>query len=199
MSIADAETLASIRARAHKIIRELDPKSCGSVKEDLPSWVRGGNKDTITSGPDERSSRCRYFDNHGFVHVPGFANVDTEVSAMKKQMQDLASGWDPTSKISVFRTDEGQTDAQGSDHYFLTSASKVHFFTEKDATDKDGELKREFVDNKVICIRVEISSSSSRLPIHLFFESTCVLNNVLHIPSIHCRWRPSTKPVTVCT
>jgi len=151
MSIADDETLASIRARAQKIIRELS----GSVKEDLPSWVRGGSsyKDATTiSGPDERSARCRYFDNHGFIHVPAFADADTEISAMKKQMQDLASGWDPKSKISVFRTDEGQTDAQGSDNYFLTSASKVHFFTEKDATDEDGELKREFVDNKMAAL-----------------------------------------------
>ena len=154
MSVNDVETLVSIRARAAKIMQELDLENCdrgqGGGKKDLPSWVQDGIQDTRSkaSGSD-RSSRCRYFDNHGFVHVPGFANIYGEVPAMKKQMQDLADEWDATSATSVFRTDEGQTDAQGSDDYFLTSASKVHFFTEKDATDENGALKKEYSNNKV--------------------------------------------------
>lgn len=150
--VADTDTLTSIRARAQKVVEELDTKSSTDEKEDLPaSWVRGVNIDTtVADGPvARRSSRCCFFDQHGFIHVPVFAAIDTEVPAMKKQMEDLAAEWDPTSTVSVFRTDEGQTDAQGSDDYFLTSASRVHFFTEKDATDKDGVLKDEFVNNKV--------------------------------------------------
>ena len=42
---------------------------------------------------------------------------------------------------SVFRTDEMQEAAQGSDTYFLTSADRIHFFLEPDASDGDtGEL-----------------------------------------------------------
>lgn len=72
---------------------------------------------------------------------------------MKRQMEALASEWDPDSgKTSVFRTDEGQVDAQGSDDYFLTSSDRVHFFAEKDAIDADGKLKQKYTTNKLAAL-----------------------------------------------
>jgi phytanoyl-CoA hydroxylase len=50
--------------------------------------------------------------------------------------------------IAVFRTDAKQESAQGSNAYFLESASKIHFFAEQGAMSKDNYLRDEFRDNK---------------------------------------------------
>uniref|UniRef100_A0A7S4WC89 Uncharacterized protein n=2 Tax=Ditylum brightwellii TaxID=49249 RepID=A0A7S4WC89_9STRA len=71
---------------------------------------------------------------------------------MKKQMKELVeTEWHPSSSsnTAVFRTDEGQLKAQGSNDYFLDSATAVHYFAEKDALLGNEELKKEYYQNKV--------------------------------------------------
>eukprot|EP00579_Thalassiosira_antarctica_P028802 CAMPEP_0202027164 /NCGR_PEP_ID=MMETSP0905-20130828/60775_1 /ASSEMBLY_ACC=CAM_ASM_000554 /TAXON_ID=420261 /ORGANISM="Thalassiosira antarctica, Strain CCMP982" /LENGTH=379 /DNA_ID=CAMNT_0048590573 /DNA_START=48 /DNA_END=1184 /DNA_ORIENTATION=- len=112
------------------------------------SWVRG---DCALSSNNELDSfyptnRCRFFDKHGFIFLPGFANTD-EVQSMKSAMEDLVNNeWKPSSQhpTEVFRTDQKQIEAQGRSDYFLDSASKCHFFAEKDAIKENGELKEEY-------------------------------------------------------
>ena len=142
---SDPKTLAAIREKAAAILSDIDSKSAEG-EAPSSSWVRGVGAD------DDRqdvTARCQFFDRNGFIHIPGFAS-ESEIDDMKQQMEDLANKeWDPAAKTSVFRTDHGQTKAQGSDDYFLSSASRVHFFAEKDATNVDGSLKPEFANNKV--------------------------------------------------
>lgn len=48
------------------------------------------------------------------------------------------------SKITVFRTDSRQEEAQGKSDYFLDSATRIHFFAEQSALDEDGNLKSQY-------------------------------------------------------
>ena len=145
---ADPVVIAQIRAKARSILDALE-RETEDDEELHPSWVRGGGGD----GSFVRSSSCKFFDRHGFLHIKQFSKTETEVYAMKRQMEALASEWDPDSgKTSVFRTDEGQVDAQGSDDYFLTSSDRVHFFAEKDAIDADGKLKQKYTTNKLAAL-----------------------------------------------
>lgn len=66
-------------------------------------------------------------------------------------MKDLAEDWDPAIKTISFRTDEKANEAQGSDDYFLESASRVHFFAEQDALDEEngGSLKPFYQTHKL--------------------------------------------------
>ena len=145
MSALDPKALAAIRDRAAVILGEIEANSAAERQAPC-SWVRSGADDERSD--DAPTARCNFFNRNGFIHIPAFAS-EGEAIGMKKQMVDLAGGWEPVAKTSVFRTDEGQTKAQGSDDYFLSSASRVHFFAEKDATNEDGSLKAEFSDNKV--------------------------------------------------
>mmetsp|Transcript_20081 Transcript_20081/g.43575 ORF Transcript_20081/g.43575 Transcript_20081/m.43575 type:complete len:379 (+) Transcript_20081:85-1221(+) len=119
------------------------------------SWVRGDcalSPDESDDSPNP-TNRCRFFDKHGFIFLPGFANSD-ELQSMKSAMAELVKGdWNPSSEpTEVFRTDEGQIDAQGKSDYFLDSASKVHYFAEKDAIKDNGELKEEYQLNKLCAL-----------------------------------------------
>ena len=126
------------------------------------SWVRGDcdispgyNNDSSPHESFYPTKRCRFFDKHGFIFLPGFASSD-EVSSMKSAMETLVNDeWEPSSQpTQVFRTDEKQIDAQGKSDYFLDSASKVHFFAETDAIveDSGGELKEEYKSNKLLAL-----------------------------------------------
>lgn len=124
------------------------------------------------------SVKRRFINKHGFVKVNNYADED-EIQAMKSKMKDLvdqlwdisppprtcASSNEPDNDeksssneshnlgLSVFRTDEKQMDAQGSDDYFLRSATGVHFFAETDALDDKGlYLKEEFRKNKMAAL-----------------------------------------------
>lgn len=112
-----------IRQRANSCLQSLDDElQCSSN-----CLVSHNGEDSLTSAQHD------YFQKHGFLHIHSFADT-TEVNAMKDQMQSLVQQhWVPEEETSVFRTDEGQVDAQGRDQYFLESATKVHFFAEKDA------------------------------------------------------------------
>jgi len=142
-----AECLSSLE---RELDREASDRRPDSIIYD--SWIRGtciyGN------GSQLPTKRCRYFDRFGFIIVPSFSNVSSEVSAMKDQMEELVNiHWHPNSidkMTAVFRTDEKQLNAiDESEDYFLTSANSVHFFAEKDVLDENCVLKPEFLNNKV--------------------------------------------------
>ena len=92
------------------------------------------------------TDQCRYFDRFGFLHLPSFASPD-QVIAMKQQMEQLTRNWDPAIKTMAFSTDVDDNQTQGSDDYFLESASRVHFFAEPTALNENGQLKDEFLQD----------------------------------------------------
>lgn len=52
--------------------------------------------------------------------------------------------------VTVFRTDAGQVNAQGSSNYFLDSSDRVHYFAEVDAVDPTSrKLKDEYACDKL--------------------------------------------------
>ena len=132
-----------VREKTHEILLRLAAEM-EDHRDDVQhcSWLNGDVSN------DGISDRCRYFDLFGFLHVPAFASKD-EVQEMKTQMELLTHSWDPTVKTMTFSTLEEDNEAQGSDDYFLESASRVHFFTEATALNENGSLKVEFETDKV--------------------------------------------------
>ena len=189
---SDPKTLASIREKAAAILSDIDSKSAEG-EAPSSSWVRGVGADDDRQ--QDVTARCQFFDRNGFIHIPGFAG-ESEINDMKQQMEDLANKeWDPAAKTSVFRTDHGQTKAQGSDDYFLSSASRVHFFAEKDATNDDGSLKPEFANNKVITLY-----GGKGLPSYWYACPTTYICKLIVVSSAYsCRWLHSTKLAMRCT
>jgi phytanoyl-CoA hydroxylase len=108
------------------------------------SWLNGQVPN------QECTDKCRYFDRYGFLHIPQFASTE-EIRAMKHQMASLIQDWDPAEKTLAFSTEiiEGNQQVQGSDDYFLESASRVHFFAETNALQENGSLKQEYVMKKL--------------------------------------------------
>jgi phytanoyl-CoA hydroxylase len=93
-----------------------------------------------TGTPDFRKFRS-FFDENGFVVIPGFAS-QKECAGLLERMAQLVEAWDPEEhKKTVFRTDDKQETSQGSSDYFLDSAAKIHFFLEPDAADEKSALK----------------------------------------------------------
>ena len=136
--------------------QEIDDEDFPPSSSTYHSWVRGP-----APFPESNSScptkRCRFFDKHGFIFLPNFA-THGEVQSMKSSMEQLVNdewktGADKHS-TQVFRTDQKQVEAQGRSDYFLDSASKIHYFAEKDALDDDenGKLKQEYITNKIAAL-----------------------------------------------
>jgi phytanoyl-CoA hydroxylase len=110
--------------------------SSDTCKQD--SWVR---PDADPAWLDSRSEACRFFDTHGFLVVPHFADDET-VGAMKKQMQDLAENdWDPSKSVDTFGTDSASNTKRGD--YFLDSSNKVHYFAEPTALESSNDGKQQ--------------------------------------------------------
>jgi phytanoyl-CoA hydroxylase len=119
--------------------------------QSLGSWVR---PDADSAWLESRSESCRFFDAHGFLVVPQFADHDT-VNALKKQMKDLAENdWDPSTSVDTFGTDSASNTTRGD--YFLESGNKVHYFAEPTALEisSDGkqQLKSEFHGDKLAAL-----------------------------------------------
>ena len=156
--------------------REVDDDALLQSSSTYRSWVRGDCDINTTTAQEAAhdddddapspsawrpTRRCRFFDRHGFLHIPDFASVE-EVQSMKSHMERLVSDeWDPSDRdrrtVEVFRTDRGQVDAQGRSDYFLDSASRVHFFAERDAIDGEaggggGVLREEYRANKIAAL-----------------------------------------------
>lgn len=65
-------------------------------------------------------------------------------------MIDLTQDWNPQEQTISFRTDEESNKEQGSNDYFLESASRVHFFAEPTALDDEtGALLPQYQDDKL--------------------------------------------------
>ena len=159
----DKTQIDAIRVKALRILRDLQNDEMETTSTNTnttdsnsqtiyhDSWVRG--KTTCTA--EYPTSRCKFFDKHGFLRLEAFCDED-EVRKMKHQMETLVDEkWDPNNekkKITVFRTDEKQVLNQGSDDYFLESANKVHFFAESKAMNKNGKLKVEFQNKKMLAL-----------------------------------------------
>ncbi|KAL7479239.1 hypothetical protein ACHAW6_004979 [Cyclotella cf. meneghiniana] len=136
------------RDEALKRLQQKVDDAIASSSTTYRSWVRG----TATLPLDSSSyptDRCRFFDAHGFILVPSFSSP-AEIQSMKSHMHDMVQNeWNPAQSTHVFRTDEKQLEAQGKSDYFLDSASKTHFFAEKDAMDDNGELKEAYRTEKI--------------------------------------------------
>ena len=134
----EPDGICAIRARA---IKQLDGLSASAERHSGPitSWI---DPTEVYRGSDPGVDVRRVqFDLHGFVVIRGFlpaAGCEEQIATMLA----LIEGWDPQRENpATFRTDEKQSDAQGSSDYFLDSADRVHFFAEVDAVDKDGNLR----------------------------------------------------------
>jgi len=122
-----------MRHRAAAALTELN-RSAQQAPPGCTSWVTHQEYDRHVPDSPDRA----FFDQHGFLHIKAFASQE-ETSGMLSQMSDVLEDWDPTTCVT-FRTDEAQESAQASSDYFMSSADKVHFFTEVDATDETGAL-----------------------------------------------------------
>lgn len=133
-------------AQRDEMLRALQDQVDKEDKSNYSSWVTGKMPQTLAT------TRCRFFDRHGFIFVPDFANAK-EVDAMKTTMKEMVDiNWNPKTETQVFRTDEGQLEAQSTSDYFLDSAAKVHYFAEIDALDDKGELKAEYQSDKIAAL-----------------------------------------------
>lgn len=147
-----AEELAEYRKQAKETFAKLDQivQEQGSASTPPPtSWVSpNDNHDNTDLSSQQRSTKCRYFDTHGFLVVPNFATPDT-VDALKQQMYDLANtDWDPldqNKKVETFATGSAANTKRGD--YFLDSSNQIHYFAEPTALDDHGKLKPEYYNN----------------------------------------------------
>jgi len=140
-----------LTSRVKVDVRLASPTSNSTDDVYYDSWIRGPvalntQKDWIPS------ERCRSFDENGYIKVDLFTDI-SESRSMKTQIKRLVDeNWDVGSKekkVTEFRTDEKQVDAQGNDSYFLESSAKIHFFSEKDVLDDKGNLRDEFACDKL--------------------------------------------------
>lgn len=140
---------AEYRDQAEKILTELRQQGQSTSS---PSWIRPDANDQWLQ---ERSEACRFFDRHGFLVIPQFAN-NAQVHALKEQMRDLANHhWDPQASLDTFGTDSASNTRRGD--YFLDSSNKVHFFAEPTALETQGDqqqqqLKPEFLKDKMAAL-----------------------------------------------
>ena len=81
------------------------------------------------------AAAARRFHRDGIAVVRGFASA-SECREMLASMDALVEAWDPAETTSVFKTDAGQSAAQGKDDYFMTSGDAVRFFLEPGAMDE---------------------------------------------------------------
>lgn len=147
MSLTDLNTRDKVLQKLQSEVDEANVSSSTTYS----SWVRG-NITLPTKTSSYPTTRCQFFDKHGFILVPSFSSPE-EVQSMKCHMQQLVSSkWIPQKSTHVFRTDEKQLEAQGRSDYFLDSASATHFFAEKDAMDDSGQLKESYRENKIAAL-----------------------------------------------
>ena len=88
-----------------------------------------------------------FWKDNGFLVIEGFYDF-LECDKLRNQAHKLIKDFDPLSIQSVFDTSDQK---HAEDKYFLDSADKIHFFFEKKAFDKKGNLNNptELVINKI--------------------------------------------------
>ena len=78
------------------------------------------------------------FREHGYLVLPGFADVAT-VDSLRRRGEQLLRDFKPEAHPSVFSTTR---QAETSDAYFLASANNTSFFLEEGALSPEGQLTR---------------------------------------------------------
>jgi len=80
---------------------------------------------------------CDTFAKDGCAVIKDFASSE-EVASLNNRVVELVKNWTepPPDEGGVFRTDERQTQAQGAEDYFISSACRVRFFWEANAERK---------------------------------------------------------------
>ena len=134
--------LKTLHSKVQVILQQLVLPNEASPEQFHDSWLRG------TIPLDGISKNCQFFDHFGFCHIKSFAD-SSEVEQLKQQMKDLTEMWDPQVKTMAFSTDAKSNENQGSDDYFLESATRVHFFAESNALDDNNKLKCHYKTNKL--------------------------------------------------
>ena len=147
------------REKASQTLKELE-QGIGTKSTSAPSWVRGSADSDSDDWLLNRSTKCRYFDTHGFLVLKSFASTQ-EVASLKQQMLDLVDNdWDLSSSFDSFGTDSKSNMKRGD--YFLDSSNKVHYFAEptalteqeeEDKTQKKKQvLKLEYQTNRIAAL-----------------------------------------------
>lgn len=183
-----------------KLTRERASKMLEKMKNDTSLRMEESSSNPNTAVAiycyNDRSFQRKFFEQHGFLIMKDFVDMET-VSLMKDQMNQLVdSFWSVKfeddqdnfgairDEAAVFRTDEKQQNAQGSNAYFLESANKIHFFAENDAMSDiaKGCLKKKYKGkgNKAAAL----NKCGHGLHLHPFLGSTATPNknitNIFH-------------------
>lgn len=87
------------------------------------------------------------FNRDGFLVVPNFVQGE-ECDNLKAHVEEMLAHFDPSTVKTIFDT---TSQIAVTDQYFLESASRIHFFFEKEAFNKVGELikPKELSINKI--------------------------------------------------
>lgn len=93
------------------------------------------------------ADQLEFFNSQGYLVLESFASAE-EIEAMRKRMEQLLEGFDPSSTASIFST---KNQLKLTNEYFFESAEKISFFFEEKAFGDDGKLKqpKELSINKV--------------------------------------------------
>ena len=88
-----------------------------------------------------------FWHKEGFLVIEQFYN-SSQCDNLRKRAKELVNDFDHFSIRSIFDTNNQQ---HTEDNYFFESSDKIHFFFEKDAFDKNGELNNsiDLVINKI--------------------------------------------------
>lgn len=143
------DEMTEYRQQAEKIFRDLRQQA---IDQPSSSWVCPDAADD-DQWLTNRSEDCKFFDTHGFLVVPQFADT-TQVLALKEQMAHLANhDWNPSTSLDTFGTDTVSNTQRGD--YFLDSSNTVHYFAEPTALEtQEGpqQLKPEFQTDKLAAL-----------------------------------------------
>mmetsp|Transcript_31180 Transcript_31180/g.47751 ORF Transcript_31180/g.47751 Transcript_31180/m.47751 type:complete len:457 (+) Transcript_31180:106-1476(+) len=147
------EEMNQILEKTNEILSKLDDELTIAREQETQqshyqSWLKG--KISMEENKSKITDTCRYFDMFGFVKMNEFVSLP-KIQNLKDDMKSLTEEkWDPTN-IMAFQTDEKSNTKQGSNDYFLESASRVHFFAEPsalmDTSDGSQQLKPYYQQN----------------------------------------------------
>lgn len=126
------------------------------------------------------------FQKDGFLVIEEF-NSAKECDDLMQQAAELTANFDYKGHPSVFQTSEQE---RTSDDYFLNSGDQISFFFEKDAFDKDGQLKNDLFHslNKIGHALHDLDpvfNSFSRSPQMKQLAAELELSDALIIQSMH--------------
>ena len=151
--------LHEISKRGKELLKDLitDDDAADSMPPSARSWID-------PSSPSESSEDSRFFNKHGFLVKRSFASPSESAEMIDRMTSIVEEQWHPgTSPAAVFRTDAEQESAQGSSDYFLDSADRIHFFSEKGGLKEDGTLATEQVKDTLLLRRGRVALGATLL------------------------------------